>query len=363
MKRIGIFAGSKIAPNLKKLLFNLGKMLENEFHLDLIGSAKIDDDLKCIYDQKTYFGSAEAEGIQRIKQAFYNCREYSLKEQPDVLFQITKYPIYSLPVSTVGKLFSIPTIIRLSGDHFREYKIKRYDIEELTRILIMNNILSTIPLKMAESVIVISDQLRKEAIRKGCKKDKIEVIPQPINSERFNPPSKEEKNVLREKYGFPKNKKIVIYVGRLTKPKGLPILEKTISQIENQDILFCLIGKGEFGPKLEEKYPSKVRLEGFVEQNRIQDYYKLADLLIHPSPLEGVPNTLLEAMSTELAIIAKKADYSEELGVPTFEDWQELTKMIDNDWITTSLPERFMWDNLKSKYVDLINKTISKGRI
>lgn len=361
MKRVGIFVGSKIAPNLEKLLVNVGQMLESDFHLDLIGKTDLPKRLGEIYHAQQFQGKKGAEGVKRIRQAFYNCREYCSKEDPNLLFQITKYPIYSLPVSITGSLYSIPTIVRLSGDHFRAYKTRQDNPNELTRTIIMHNLLGGLPLKFADNVIVISDKIKEEAIRKGCQPDKITLIPQPIDTERFSASSKKGKKNLRDKYNFPQDKRIVIYVGRLNEEKGLPTLEKAISEIETQDLLFCLIGEGKFGPKLEEKYPSKVRFEGFVEQKRIHEYYKMADLLVHPSPLEGVPNTLLEAMSTGIPVIAKKADYSEELGVPSFKSQEELTTMLKGGWKTTSLPDRFKWDDLKQKYVDMINKTIDKG--
>ncbi|MFP4051632.1 MAG: glycosyltransferase family 4 protein [Thermoplasmata archaeon] len=358
MKKVGIFVGSKIAPNVEKLLFNVGKMLGSEFYLDLIGSADLTEELNDLYQHKRYGGKKGAEGFKRIKQAFHNCRKYCSKEDPDILFQITKYPIYSLPVSTIGSLSSVPTIVRLSGDHFRAYKTRRNDMDELTRTLFMHNLLGGLPLKLADRVIVISEKIKTEAERKGCPSNKIDLIPQPIDTERFSPASKEEKDSLRNELDLPLNKRIALYVGRLNDEKGLPILEKAIARLKEKNILFCLVGSGECGPRLENKYPSLVRFEGFVEQNHIHTYYKAADLLVHPSPLEGVPNTLLEAMAVEIPVIAREADYSRELNVPTFKDPDELIDMLEGKWKTTPLPERFRWDTLKEKYIEVINKTI-----
>ncbi|MFW6048525.1 MAG: glycosyltransferase [Candidatus Natronoplasma sp.] len=362
MKKVGIFVGSKIAPNVEKLLFNVGKMLGSEFYLDLIGSADLTEELNDLYQHKRYGGKKGAEGFKRIKQAFHNCRKYCSKEDPKLLFQITKYPIYSLPVSAAGSLYSVPTIVRLSGDHFRAYKTRRDDIDELTRTLFMHNLLGGLPLKLADTVIVISEKIKKEALRKGCPSNKIYLIPQPIDTERFSPASKEEKDSLRNELDIPLNKKIVIYVGRLSEEKGLPILEKAIARLEEKDILFCLIGSGEYGPRLEKKYPNLVRFEGFVEQNHIHTYYKAADLLVHPSPLEGVPNTILEAMSVEIPVFAREADYSRDLNVPTFSDPDELIDMLEGKWKTTPLPERFEWRTLKKKHKNIFEKTMREGR-
>ncbi len=362
MKKIGFFVGSKLAPDAKNFLINMRKMFGSDQDLDVIGNFPPDPEINKHLEQKAYFGRKKAEGVDRIKQGFFNCRKYILSENPDLIFQITKYPIYGIVVTLAGKLFFLPTIVRLTGDHFRAYKFKGESVNEIFKIIIMQNILGTLPLKLSTRVAVLSDKIKNEALRKGCEEDKIDLLPQPIDKDRFSRPTSEEKKEIREKLDLPQDKKIIIYVGRLTKPKGMDLLEKGLSQLEKkEEFLFCLIGNGPYGPKLEKEFPDLVRFEGFVDTDKVHEYYRSADLLVHPSPLEGVPNTLLEAMATGLPIIARKADYSKELGVPTFEDEEGLIEMIEGDWKITDLPDRFEWENLKQRYVDLINKTIDKG--
>lgn len=340
----------------------MGKMFSSDHDLDVIGNFPPDREIDKYLEQKAYFGREKVEGTDRIKQGFFNCREYGLKEDPDVIFQITKYPIYGNLVSFTGYLLSTPTIVRLTGDHFRTYKVKREDVCELLKIMVMHNVLGGLPLTLSTRVTVLSDKIKSEALRKGCDEDKIDLLPQPIDKDRFSKPTSEEKKELREKLNFPQNKKIIIYVGRLTKAKGLDLLEQSLSRLEkNEDLLFCLIGDGPYGPKLEKEFPALVRFEGFVDTQKTPDYYKSADLLVHPSPLEGVPNTILEAMSVEIPVFARDADYSRELNVPTFNDAEELIRMLNQEWEVTPLPKRFEWKTLKKQHINTFKKAIEGG--
>lgn len=362
MKKIGFFVGSKLAPDAKNFLINMGEMYSSYYHLDAVGSFPPDPKIEHYFDHKKYYGQVKIEGSARLKQGFLNCRKYALSERPDLIFQFTKYPIYGIVVSSVGRFFSVPTLVRLTGDHFRAFRYKGENLFETSKILMMQNVIGAIPLRISTRVAVLSKRIKEEAIRKGCQEDKIDLLPQPIDKKRFSQPSQEEKERIRDELNFPKNKKIIIYVGRLTEPKGLSMLEEGLAYMsENKNFLFCLIGQGPYGPKLEKKFPELVRFEGFVDTDKVHNYYKASDLLVHPSPLEGVPNTLLEAMAVRIPVIAREADYSRELRVPTFENVEELEDMLKSDWKLTPLPERFKWDNLKDKYMKVINKTIKNG--
>jgi len=354
--------GSKLAPDAKNFLINMGKMYSSDFELDVIGNFAQESEINEFFKQRYYSGKQDAEGFTRIKQGFHNCKTYCLKEDPDLIFQITKYPIYGIVVSLTGKFYSTPTIVRLTGDHFRAYRHKADTFAEKVKIIAMQNIIGLLPLKLSTRVAVLSDKIKAEAVRNGCKEEKIDLLPQPIDKDRFSKPTDQEKEKLRRELDLPKNKNVIIYVGRLTKPKGLDMLQEALSAINRDDFLFCLIGSGEYGPKLKNKYPSLVRLEGFVDTQKVHDYYRAADLLVHPSPLEGVPNTILEAMSVEIPVFARDADYSRDLNVPTFKNSKELIEILKKDWKTTPLPNRFGWNTLKDRYLKVFKKTAGEDK-
>jgi glycosyltransferase involved in cell wall biosynthesis len=103
------------------------------------------------------------------------------------------------------------------------------------------------------------------------------------------------------------NKPLIITVGRLTPQKNHEILIKSIKGL---DIYLMIIGNGEqkeYLKKLtkEMKLESKVIFKDSVPNDKIQDYYKSADLfaLAYDPKIEGLPIPVLEAMATGLPVI------------------------------------------------------------
>ncbi len=57
--------------------------------------------------------------------------------------------------------------------------------------------------------------------------------------------NKEEINIMREKYGIPKDKRVYVYGGNLGKPQGVPfIIECLKTQMNNDDAYFLIVGDG-----------------------------------------------------------------------------------------------------------------------
>ena len=95
-------------------------------------------------------------------------------------------------------------------------------------------------------------------------KDKIEVIPPGINK-RFTIMNKKK---IRKKYGF-KNEKIILYVGRLEKEKGVDSIINIFSKLNIKNAKLVLVGSGREESKLrnlvkystQELYQKKYRLK------------------------------------------------------------------------------------------------------
>jgi L-malate glycosyltransferase len=107
------------------------------------------------------------------------------------------------------------------------------------------------------------------------------------------------------------NNPYVLYTGRLSSEKGLIDLIKAAKSVSEKypKIKFVITGKGPLERHLK-RMVAKLNLErnfcfvGYVSRNTLLQYYQNATLYVLPSYWEGLPTTLLEAMSCELPVVA-----------------------------------------------------------
>lgn len=96
-----------------------------------------------------------------------------------------------------------------------------------------------------------------------------------------------------------KKEKIVLFVGRLTKSKGLYSMINAWSELSRKliDWMFIIVGDGEDRPSLENLVRKKripnIKFEGFQDPTK---YYMKAKIFWMMSKFEGWPMTLIESM-------------------------------------------------------------------
>jgi len=151
-------------------------------------------------------------------------------------------------------------------------------------------------------------------ISKGISKSKIKIIYNP------SPMIQKAQPNLRNKLRISKEKKIILYAGRLSKDKGI---HKTIEAISDlDDVVFLIIGKKrDYYSNLKKliknlKIEDKVIFLGFIDNSKIGKYFSIADLVTHPcSFYEPLSRMLIEAACYGLPIIASNSGGNSEIVV------------------------------------------------
>lgn len=108
-------------------------------------------------------------------------------------------------------------------------------------------------------------------------------------------------------YSEMKRNKVVLYVGRLIKSKGVNILLESFSGIDNEEWSLIIIGDGPERRNLEDlasKYKCNKRIRFLGNQRDVSHYYQTSEIFAFPSLSEGFPNVLLEAMAAPLACLS-----------------------------------------------------------
>lgn len=303
--RVGIYLGgeSDNTENIEKQLIAWSEYL-SDHEVDAFGAAELPNSVQ---DSMKYFRTSKyinSNPIKKILTSFRNTIEYINKRDPDIVIQIWCYPTHGPGVSLAATYTKTPSIIRFSGDHFNEFEsyvgINKYLAFGL------DNLIGRVPLQLADSVITLGPYGRDEVIRRGADRTNVAILPPSKGQEpRFTPIANKEK--LRQELGIPVDHQIALYVGRLTKRKGMPFLLQVMKEMETQDkITFVLVGAGEF----EEKFSRPnfdIQLPGYVSYQEVHKYFQSADLYVHPSKYEGIPQTILEALNCGVPVIARDA--------------------------------------------------------
>src|SRR5215469_4656734 len=103
----------------------------------------------------------------------------------------------------------------------------------------------------------------------------------------------------------------LLCIGRLVSSKGQHVLLAAVEHLVKSypNIRLRLVGDGPDREGLKRTISSKglgrwVTLEGSVNQDRIREYYRQADIFVLPSFAEGIPVVLMEAMATEIPCVS-----------------------------------------------------------
>lgn len=105
----------------------------------------------------------------------------------------------------------------------------------------------------------------------------------------------------------------VLFVGRLARPKGVPILLEAIAKLREShpDVRLSVVGDGPDRQQLESTalrsgIESKVQFLGYQSQSQVRELLKQSDVFAMASFAEGIPVVLMEAMAAGVPVVATR---------------------------------------------------------
>jgi glycosyltransferase involved in cell wall biosynthesis len=166
----------------------------------------------------------------------------------------------------------------------------------------------------------------------GVSLDKISVQHNSIR--RHEPASAADIAALRTRLGIGEAEKVVLAVGRLSREKGHNAMIEGFKHLRETNpamsLKLIIVGDGPERSKLEAIAESLGVKELVVFAGQVSDvrpFYGMADVFALPSHSEGSPNVLLEAMATNVPVVATAVG-----GVPEIvEDNQSALLVSAND--------------------------------
>ena len=161
----------------------------------------------------------------------------------------------------------------------------------------------------------VSDEMEKEMHIVGFESSKIIRMVNGVDTNLFCP--SEHKQTAKDAIGMA-GKTIVLFTGRFTSQKSLPMLIMAFEHVVRSlnHVHLFLVGNGDTQKTLEGMVtdlgiPSHVTIT--QGGSNVQPYLNVADIFVLPSLGEGISNSLLEAMASGLACVATNVGGSAEV--------------------------------------------------
>lgn len=174
--------------------------------------------------------------------------------------------------------------------------------------------------RFAHRVVCVSHSVRERAIAFGLTSRERTVVfgsgsCNGVDVSRFAPNPKliQRAAALRRQLGIPERAVVILFVGRLTRDKGIPELTEAFLQLDKQfpDIRLLLAGCFE----REDPLPAAIRRQlashpRIIFAGPVQDtpsFYAAADIVVLPSHREGLPTVVLEAQAAGRPVVGAAA--------------------------------------------------------
>jgi glycosyltransferase involved in cell wall biosynthesis len=210
----------------------------------------------------------------------------------------------------VGALIGKPVVVKISGWWELEQGLLKpglNPIQWLARRSLMH----------ASAVQAISTRIAAELEKSGFPAERILVLPNAVDTERFTASTRQRAS------GEPF---VAVFVGRLVAEKGLATLIDAWARAfaGRRDVKLRLVGGGREEEALREQAATlgiTDHVEFLGHRDRVEEVLAQADVGILPSRIEGLSNTLLEFMACGLPVVASRVSGSEDFVVPGKNGW------------------------------------------
>lgn len=231
-----------------------------------------------------------------------------------------------LAAVTAGRLLKRPVVLQaatpdaLTGDHWDATLARLPGLGGAAGRWLKR--VAHAPYRAADAYTCVARGVLDEARRVGIPSERLHYTPHFVDVARFRPPSPVQKVAIRRRLGWPADRMVAAFVGRLSREKGVLDLLEAWRRVDEPRALLVLVGPDMSGHALDVGAEAKrfvaahglgesVRFEGAAED--VAPHLSAADVFVFPSHYEAFGLAALEAMSCGLPVVASDVG-----GLPDF---------------------------------------------
>jgi len=355
--RVGVLGGTQLPGNVETFLWNVGRLLERhptDFQFDLVVRRDTTDGIPG-YDVVDPGIEKSDRALGTIRTLTTSLTRYARRYHVDILFQVTKFPVHGFAATVAGHRTDTPVVTRFAGDNFREYQFSERTLDR-ARTFALNNLIGVVPARFSDATIVLGPHGKSEIERRAGDGD-VRIIPQPVDFNRFFPVNTETQAEIRERLGVSSDRRTLLTVGRITERKGMDDLMRTARTLASRgaNVEWLVLGDGPLYDAVQST--PLINAIGRVPHGQMPDCYRAADLLVHPSRIEGLPNVLLEAAACGTPTVARAVGETGTVASETYTKPTRLPNLVLADYEAPDLGERFAPETLRREYAEILMET------
>jgi UDP-glucose:(heptosyl)LPS alpha-1,3-glucosyltransferase len=155
--------------------------------------------------------------------------------------------------------------------------------------------------KSSEKLWTVSNLVRRLLIKEyGVPENKVFVLHNGVDTEKFYPLNDQEKSELRKRLNIPEDAKVMIFVGGDPLQKGFGRILHALKKLEEasgRNYVLLAIGFKPSPDIVNLSSGLNVRFMGIVPEAKLINFYQTSDLLLLPSYFDTFSLVVLEAMA------------------------------------------------------------------
>ncbi|WP_297280756.1 glycosyltransferase [uncultured Anaerococcus sp.] len=362
-----------VVNGVVRSVLNLKEYLESKGHE--VRVLTLSNNISSYRSEDVYYvGSLSAWKIYpeaRVTNILAKTHLRSIKKwEPDLIHSQCEFSTFIM-AKTLSKTLNIP-LVHTYHTVYEDYT--HYFIKNKTAGVKLVAKASKAFADMCNYIIAPTEKTSEILQSYNIAKEKIAVIPTGVHIPDIY------KEDLRKELNIDKDKKVLLYLGRLAEEKNIEELIEFYERLRDDSIAFYIVGGGPYLDKLisfSKNFSKEINFVGMIDPSEVNKYYQAADIFTTASVSETQGLTYYEALSNGTIAICRDDESLEGVIKDGFNgyryhDFDEFNKyvnlVLNDDDLYRELKENarsyaldnFSVESFGSKCEDLYDKVINE---